>query len=91
MIALLVALSGLYHEALTRQELADAEALRAACYGARETVDYVACIAALREPLAPMYREQGRRLLAQGRAEVAARDGDFLAALVWSAEVYAHE
>ena len=88
MIALLVALSGLYHEALTRRELADAEALRRACYGARETVDYVACVEALREPLVPVYREQERRLLAQGRAEAALRDGRELAALVWSAEVY---
>ena len=88
MIALLVALSGLYHEALTRRELADAEALRRACHGARETVDYVACVEALREPLAPVYREQERRLLAQGRAEAALRDGRGLAALVWSAEVY---
>ena len=87
MIALLVALSGLYHEALTRRELADAEALRQACHGAA-SVDYVACVEALREPLAPVYREQGRRLLAQGRAEAALRDGQELAALVWSAEVW---
>ena len=88
MIALLVALSGLYHEALTRRELADAEALRAACYDARETVDYVACVGALREPLAPVYARQGRRLVAQGWAEAALSSGDSLGALVWSAEVY---
>jgi hypothetical protein len=88
MIALLVALSGLYHEALTRREFADAEALRAACYGARASVDYVACVEALREPLAPVYREQGRRLLTQGRAEAALRGGDELGAAWASVEVY---
>ena len=88
MIALFVALSGLYHEALTRRELADAEALRQACYGARATVDYVACVEALREPLGAVYSEQGRRMVAQGRAEAALEAGDSLGALVWSAEVY---
>lgn len=87
MIPLLVALSGLYHEALTQRELADAEALRRACYVAT-TVDYVACVEALREPLGPVYREQERRMLAQGRAEAALARGDSLWALVWSAEVY---
>lgn len=87
MIATLVLLSGLYHEALTRRELADAEALRRACYVAT-TVDYVACVDALREPLGALYSEQGRRMLAQGRAEAAVRDGDSLGALVWSAEVW---